>query len=293
MIEVSPFQQDGEWLKGNLHTHTTRSDGEKDPDDVVQWYAGRGYDFLAITDHRLRTIVEPPNGSDLLLIPSMEIDGYDDSINGEYHLLGLGLGSIDETGRGDSLQSAIDQVKADGALAVLAHPHWHGHAPHVILSVQGLDGLEVFNATCDLLNAKGEAGHLWDAVLDASLWLRGFANDDAHWRRPDAGQAWTMVRPKERSAGAILEALAGGSFYGTQGPEILDFRVEANRAYARCSPVREIRFMSQRNFGLRVQAENGLIQEAEFPYRGREKYVRLVCVDAAGRMAWSNPIQRQ
>ena len=39
------------WFKGNLHTHTTDSDGQMSPDDCAALYRGRGYDFLSLTDH--------------------------------------------------------------------------------------------------------------------------------------------------------------------------------------------------------------------------------------------------
>ncbi len=26
------------WLKGNIHTHTTNSDGDSSPDHVASWY---------------------------------------------------------------------------------------------------------------------------------------------------------------------------------------------------------------------------------------------------------------
>src|SRR5207253_8844019 len=39
------------WLRGNLHAHTTYSDGVKTPQDLITEYEALGYDFLAITDH--------------------------------------------------------------------------------------------------------------------------------------------------------------------------------------------------------------------------------------------------
>src|SRR5215831_15353094 len=39
------------WLRGNLHAHTTHSDGVKEPAQLVAAYEALGYDFLAITDH--------------------------------------------------------------------------------------------------------------------------------------------------------------------------------------------------------------------------------------------------
>jgi hypothetical protein len=39
------------WWKGNLHTHSLWSDGDDYPEMVVDWYKGRGYHFLALSDH--------------------------------------------------------------------------------------------------------------------------------------------------------------------------------------------------------------------------------------------------
>ena len=33
------------FYKGNIHTHTTKSDGDEDPIKVTQWYKEHGYDF--------------------------------------------------------------------------------------------------------------------------------------------------------------------------------------------------------------------------------------------------------
>lgn len=41
------------WYKGNLHTHTLWSDGNGFPEMVVDWYASRDYDFLALTEHNI------------------------------------------------------------------------------------------------------------------------------------------------------------------------------------------------------------------------------------------------
>ena len=38
-------------LKGDLHIHTNRSDGEDDPAEVIANYRREGYDFAVITDH--------------------------------------------------------------------------------------------------------------------------------------------------------------------------------------------------------------------------------------------------
>lgn len=42
-----------QWYKGNLHTHTLWSDGDDYPEMVISWYKGRGYNFLALSDHNV------------------------------------------------------------------------------------------------------------------------------------------------------------------------------------------------------------------------------------------------
>ena len=38
------------WYKGNLHLHTTISDGQRTPEESFELYRGNGYDFVARTD---------------------------------------------------------------------------------------------------------------------------------------------------------------------------------------------------------------------------------------------------
>jgi histidinol phosphatase-like PHP family hydrolase len=53
MTLLAPFAASGRFYKGNLHTHSTRSDGAREPADVCAAYRDAGYDFLALTDHFL------------------------------------------------------------------------------------------------------------------------------------------------------------------------------------------------------------------------------------------------
>ena len=43
----------GHWYKGNLYMHTTMSDGVLSPEEAVVRYRRAGYDFVALTDHRM------------------------------------------------------------------------------------------------------------------------------------------------------------------------------------------------------------------------------------------------
>ena len=54
-IDQLPFARPGHWYRGNLHTHSTASDGRKTPAEVCAFYRAQGYDFISLTDHFLET----------------------------------------------------------------------------------------------------------------------------------------------------------------------------------------------------------------------------------------------
>ena len=50
-VSTSFFSAAGKFHRGNLHTHSTRSDGKLDPQEVCCRYQAEGYDFISLTDH--------------------------------------------------------------------------------------------------------------------------------------------------------------------------------------------------------------------------------------------------
>ena len=94
-MAVNPFTLPGEWLKGNTHCHTTQSDGDLSPEAVADWYAGHGYDFLAFTDHRILTSTEEIERAGMVGVAAMELNGWDDVSDCEYHMVALGLKNVE------------------------------------------------------------------------------------------------------------------------------------------------------------------------------------------------------
>jgi predicted metal-dependent phosphoesterase TrpH len=41
----------GRFFRGNLHCHSSRSDGLLGPEELVAAYRDAGYDFLCLSDH--------------------------------------------------------------------------------------------------------------------------------------------------------------------------------------------------------------------------------------------------
>ncbi len=287
------FSAPGRWFKGCLHVHSTVSDGDLMPDEVIDWYRQRGYHFLALTEHDIwsegRTIA-----GEFITLSGVEVEGMDPQ-NGLFHLVGVGLDRPPELDKGTatSMQTAINRLREAGGRVIMAHPYWSGQSSADLLDQVGCLGLEVYNGGCEVEDAKGFSTVHWDDLLAAGRRLWGLAVDDAHWRHGDrdAGLGWIWVKAAELTSPAILAALEQGDFYASTGPEIHDFGLMGGRAHARCSPVTTIDFVGNGHLSHRVTAPPGeTLSEASCQIRPGQRYVRLACQDAQGRWAWGNPI---
>ena len=287
MAFTNPFRQKGVWLKGNTHTHTRLSDGALTAREVGREYGARGYDFVFLTDHWLRT--KAPGGSRRapLLIPAEEIDftmGTD-----MYHVVCLGLRREWKRGKVRSWKALRDRARRENVTLILAHPYWSGTRSGEAIAAGAFHGVEVYNTICDQVNAKGHAGAFWDDLLDAGQPVMGLAADDLHWAA-QAGGGWIMVKAVARSPVSILSAIRRGCFYSTQGPEIKDIAVRGRRIEIACSPVRRINFVANRGNGKVFTAGPRSLTGAAWEAGDGIACVRVECVDKRGRIAWSNPV---
>lgn len=293
---ANPFAAPGEWYKGNLHTHTTVSDGLFTPAEAIERYRGADYDFLVLSDHRTVTEVEEPSGEGFLLLLGTEMDGDRSDIGESVHVLGFGLAEAGAVPQQPTVPEAIAWVKERGGESLIAHPAWSGLVVSDLLRWEGQLGVEVFNTGCHFDLGKGYSTAHWDDVLGRNRRMWGFAVDDSHHRphphRPlDTARAWVMVKAAELSREALLHSLREGLFYSSWGPTIHEVAVTDGVVTAHTSPVKEIHFIAQRWAGGSVFAQEiPTISEGSYQLRGHEQYLRVECRDIEGRWAWSNPI---
>lgn len=145
-----------------------------------------------------------------------------------------------------NLQAAQEQSRRLGRpiLAHVNHPNWEWYD----LSAEDLAAaaearfFEVCNAS-PTVNRLGDDKHpstdrLWDIANTLRIAqlkrapLYGIASDDTHNYHafgPDKanpGRGWIMVRARELSVGAILEAMQRGDFYGSTGVFLRDVRYD-------------------------------------------------------------------
>jgi hypothetical protein len=295
---VNPFMRPGRWYRGVWHCHTTESDGARSVEDAIAFYAERGYDFLAITDHnRVTRPSAAPRGP--LLVPGVEVDAGRTGVGTAFHILGIGLREMidipKEAAARQALpaQTVVDRLRAAGAAVFVAHPYWSGLVAADLVPLNDVAGIEVYNANTDVDIAKGYSGVQWDDCLIRGRPLLGAANDDAHWRFADHGKGWTMLRAEDGlTPESVRDALAAGSFYASTGVELEGVTFDGDTATVRIGApgAREVRFICDTRWGTRVQAQALLLREASHTLRGRERYLRIEVVASDGAMAWTNPL---
>lgn len=296
-MKKSYFSNDGVWLKGNLHSHTTVSDGVIAPADIARLYHARGYDFLSMTDHNIFMPHSELPEEQLILLTGVEHD-IEYNTDKCIHVVGTGTVGKDSTNYLCKRYSAseltdqqlINMMREDGQFIALAHPIWSRMEPEEVLSLNGFHAMEVYNNGTEHLCHGGNAEIYWDMLLRHGKCVFATASDDVHVPY-DLFGGWVWVKATQRSPQAILEALFNGIFYASSGPVIHDCGMDDDKVYVSCSDCREIHFVTYPPRGKSYFAESGaLLTEATHTLTGREAYVRIVCVNNEGRSAWTNPI---
>ncbi len=292
-----PFNKPGRFYRGNLHTHSTRSDGGLDPADVVAAYRDHGYDFLAITDHFLESYGFPITDtrrfrtSTFTTLLGAELHAPQIEVGGRWHILAVGLPpDFARTGADETGPELARRAAAVGAFVGIAHPAWYSLTLADALSLDAAHAVEIFNQTCAEDNDRGDSWYLEDLLLARGTRLLAYAADDAHFKiRMDYRAAWVQVRAEELDPDALLAAIKAGHFYSSQGPEIIDVAVERDQIHVVCSPARTV-FVSGRSSAAAHQTGDG-ITECTLPITPfARSYCRVTVVDAAGKRAWTNPI---
>jgi len=287
-------------LKGNCHTHSTFSDGTIPPEEVARRYEDAGYHFIYLTEHCDKlTFGEFPdfdalNKDKLLVMPGVEYRNTTVRSGKAMMamLLGLGTLEISHWKPGLDQQTTIDAINDDGGLALLACAYWDGRTFGDMGNLDGLAGIEIFNATCESAVSKGHAVNHWDQLLEADKRLWGFAVDDAHFSAwPDFALGWIVVLADEKTPASISSAIREGSFYSSCGPEIRQWTLDGRTVRFRSSPVKTITANYDGPYGAVFRGEGDApVSEAHFEIDRSRPFLRMSCCDERGRWAWTNPV---
>ena len=301
------FTAPGRFWRGNLHTHSTNSDGILPPQEVCRRYRAEGYDFLALTDHFVGIWNYPISDT-----TGYRTEGFTTILgaelhsgamaNGElWHILAVGLPPdfapsnsphfVPVPGQETAGEIAARAVAA-GAFVAIAHPQWSGLTMEDARSVTAAHAVEVYNHGCAMGCDRPDGFAVLDQLLTEGRRLTLVATDDAHFSEPDFFGGWVMVKAQANEPAALLAALKAGHFYSTQGPELRDVRIEGSRVIVESSAVVSVVAIGWGTGAKGVHGASMTRTEVPLERLNNSPWVRVAVIDAAGKRAWSNPIWR-
>jgi hypothetical protein len=302
---LSAFTAPGKFWRGNLHTHSTRSDGVLEPAEVCRRYRAEGYDFMALTDHFIGhygyPIVDtvPFRDAGFTTILGAELHS-GPMLNGElWHILAVGLPADFAPGNAPHFGVVAGQetgpalaarAVAAGAFVAIAHPQWSGLTLADARSVTAAHAVEVYNHGCAVGCDRADGFGIADLLLSEGRALSMIATDDAHFSEPDHFGGWVMVKATENSPDVLLGALKAGNFYSSQGPELRDVRVEGKVVVVESSAVSAAIVQGTGTGAKAVHGHSMTRTEVPLERLNGSPWLRVTVVDAAGKRAWSNPV---
>ncbi len=303
-MRLSPFFQPGRFWRGNLHTHSTLSDGALAPSDVVEAYKKAGYDFMMLSEHFISHFkwpiadTRPFRSNSFTTIIGSELHAPETSAGELWHIVAAGLPlDFPAAAPGESGARIARRAHEAGAFIGIAHPAWSQLTIEDGRDIACAHAVEIYNHGCAIENDRGEGFYLLDQLLNEGKHLTAFATDDAHFKTPDHFGGWVHVKAESLDPDALLSALKAGHYYSSQGPQLLDIELVGKELAVATSPVDTITVVCGNS---RTCIRNGrAITEAGFNLKDLERgwllkrtstWFRVVAIDQAGKRAWSNPI---
>lgn len=295
-------------LKGNLHTHTTRSDGYYDLEDVVGIYKKENYDFLAVSDHDLYYTgdIDEKVGKNLVLLHGIEATctyrGNDPAMGDYAHFTCMERKLKNDAEYkegfyedGQGVQNYIDALNKKYRLIQFNHPLFSKLLDSEFIQLKGYHLFEVYNHK-DFQKETGLESAEWLArvLLNHGVHFWVTAGDDFHgpYRNTKFDECfggWVMVQA-EKNVNSIVDALYQGQFYASTGPQILYYAKEGQRIKIKTSDAQRIIFYSNLRRCKNVFHNDGsTLNEAEYELSGKEKYIWTKVVDSRGKTAWTQP----
>lgn len=311
LLSAGEVRAQGNWYRGNTHTHTINSDGEAAPDVVVRWYKEHRYHFVVLTDHDYRTPIEGLNAvfgapGKFVVLAGVEVTDRFDRL--PVHVNGINVRESVQPQGGASVADILNRnaraIRAAGGLPQINHPNygWALTAAEIAVASEA-QHFELYNGHPSV-NVRGggetpSTEENWDQMLSSGGVLYGVATDDAHHfygefiaARANPGRGWIAVRAAELSAEALVAAIERGDFYASTGVELKTY--EANEGEIRLElPVGNLRYRTYfiGRGGTVLKRDESLAPSYQFT--GDELYVRARVEASNGTFAWTQPVFRK
>lgn len=217
-----------DFLRLELHNHTTESDASLTCRDLLEYMAGDEVDAFALTDHntisghaKMKELLKDFS-SPIQCIYGMEYTTY------YGHILCLNL---HEYVPWDSIdfkrpELIFTQIRKTGALAGIAHPYSFGYpfATGCRFEMQmtdytTADFIEIFNNPEPLRETNLPALALWERLVLSGVHIAATSGMDLHNRAPFAGRYATFIRSDGTPVPeALTRAVKTGQTWVSKGP---------------------------------------------------------------------------
>lgn len=304
-MPTSFFSAAGKFHRGNLHTHSTNSDGVLAPQEVCRRYQAEGYDFISLTDHFIGLFDYPITDTN-----AFHNDHFTTILGAElhtgtmengriWHLVAAGLpkdftppnAPNFRTLEGSETGASIAKRARDaGAFVAIAHPHWSGMSEADARTITAAHAVEIYNHGCIVDNDRGEGFVTLEHLLNDGRKLNLIATDDAHFNTPDYFGGWVMVKATQNTPEALLAALKAGEYYSSTGPDINDIRLTDDGVEVDCSAAATIIVQGQGPSMATLHGKSMTTAQLSLERLADSPWIRVTVIDRAGKRAWSNPI---
>jgi hypothetical protein len=209
------------WYKGDLHVHSTHSDGEQSVPELADEATKRGLDFIAITDHntvsQLSDIRKHLEGRTLLL-PGEEITTY----HGHANVWGNDTWIEFRLENEQHFSRLIREVHREGLIISVCHPKEFG--PNwEFKRLRGFDAVEVWQGLWPTLNFQSVSW--WEELLKEGNRIVAVGGSDIHRLENEPGRSvydigtpTTWVFCSGLSKELLLSAIRAGRVFISRDP---------------------------------------------------------------------------
>lgn len=201
---------------GDLHMHSTASDGVFSPRELGERAKAAGLDFIAVADHNnYAENLHLPFVPGMTYIPAVEWTHY------KGHMNFFGVKAPFENGfianTKEEMRALTDRARAMGAAVSVNHPKCP-FCPYLWEDDTAFDLMEIWNGPFTPRNARALA--FWHTLLTQGRRIPIVGGSDFH--KPGVvrlGHPTTVVRADSPSAEDLLSAIRAGHAYVTEGPK--------------------------------------------------------------------------
>lgn len=290
------------FVKANLHTHSSASDGDSPPEAVIAWYRAHGYGLLALTEHQRLTSSEA--FAELQDASFKLIAGEEITMTGagrQVHVNALCTRSViaggDFASAREALGHALAEIAAQGGVALVNHPNFDEGVTLDDLAVVPQGALLEIMSGHPYVYSLGTARRpsheaLWDSALVAGHALLPAAVDDTHHLLPTTGEpaspgrAWVSLAIDHPDARLACDALRAGHFYASTGVELARLEVTRDHVTVIPSEPAVVTFVSN-SVELTHQDASPTAPATIQARVVTGKYVRAVITAPSGTHAWT------